>query len=390
MIARRRVPFAVFWVVALLSNLTAAAQSVAVLWALGDTALPPVVLLVYQISGVIGTFIGIAVGGRLVVRLGHRRCIVVSSTLEGVACLAVAAAALSGTGTFTNGQALVVALLMCAFPFAAGIGGPAWIALTSRWPGTSDATRQLLLDSTQFQAGRFVGPLVGAAVLAATVYAVQVVSIFNALTCAAVVGIMLLLRPGPEDVAEPRPRTSWRSASLRWIRVPAVWGIAVLALSGDAARVYLPRFVREQGDPQIVYSATVSALALAAVVSAAAASKIRLSDRTLGVVSLVATAAALLVWSASSALGGWTWILGGALIGCGVSLGSASLTNSMMTEAGEGHAAAAAGTGMVVRTGVGALGGVLLASIAGLGALAYLPFGLIAILGTAAYVARTR
>lgn len=291
----RTVPFWLFWILALVSNLASSAAVVAVLWALGDERLPVGVLLVYQLSGVVGTLAGVAVGARLAIQLGHRRCIAVSSVLAAAGVLAAGAAAWSPTGDLATGQAILVALLLSVLPFAGGIGGPAWLALVSRWPGTREPTRQLLRDSMQFQAGRSLGPLVAAALLAATTLAVQVAAVASATAGVLVALVVLVLRPGAEDVAEPAPRRRWRNASGELLRTPAVWGIAALSLSSDGARTYLPRFVRGQDLDQVVYSGTVSALAASAVLAAAAASQTRAGDRALSLTGLASTSAALLV-----------------------------------------------------------------------------------------------
>lgn len=386
---RRAVPFGLFWSLALLSNTCAAAQSAAVLWLLGADGLPGGLLLVYQLAGVVGTLAGVAVGSRVTVRLGHRRCIALSSGLEAAGCLAVAAASLAPSGALDPGQAVAVAVLLSTFPFAAGIGGPAWLALVSRWPGTAAPTRQLLLDSTQFQAGSFVGPLVGAAVLAATVFAVQVVAVVNAITFGLIAAVVLALRAGAEDVADRAPRRPWRDTSTGLLAGPSVWGLTALAVSADAARVYLPRFIQEQGGQQAVYSVSLSALALAAVASAALASRLRITDRVMSAGGLGLTALALLSWGLTPQLGAGGWVLGGLLLGCGISLATASLTSTLMSDAGEGRPAAAAGTAMAVRTGGGAAGGVVMAGVAGLGAVACLPFA-VAPLAAAALVALGR
>ncbi len=65
-------PSVAFWVLTLLSNICPGAQAVAVLWALGDDRLPAAVLVAYQTSVLGGTLLGVAVGSRLAVRLGHR------------------------------------------------------------------------------------------------------------------------------------------------------------------------------------------------------------------------------------------------------------------------------------------------------------------------------
>lgn len=383
------VTFQVFWFVALLSNIAASAQYVAVVWGLAAEYLPAAVLLLNQVSGVVGTLLGVRVGSRLTARLGHRRTIALSSTIEALGCLAVAVTAYAPGGVLTMGRAVALALITSIAPFAAGIGGPAWVALVADWPGTRRRTQQLLLDSTQFQLGRFLGPLVGAAVLAATALAIQWLSIANAATYLAIAILMLVLRAETTDLPTRPSRRSWRSASAEWLRSPPVWGLAAIALSADAARVFFPRVLRQSGESQTVYSASVSALALAAVVSAAIASRATIDDKWMSIAGLGGMGAALCLWSAGGTAGYMAWVGGAIVLGASVSVATASLTSTLMANAGAGRQSAAAATAMVTRTAIGSGGAALMAVlVTGLGALAFIPLACVAAVVTAAYASR--
>lgn len=134
-----------------------------------------------------------------------------------------------------------------------------------------------------------------------------------------------------------------------------------------------------------MYAGTVSLLAVSAVVAAAVASRTRTDDRMLSLVGLAATTTALVVWASTPATSATGWLAGGVLLGSGVSLAAASLTSALMSGAGPGRQAAAAGTAMAVRTSVGAAGGAAMAVLAGLGAIACLPFAVLAAAATLAY-----
>lgn len=379
------VSFRTFWVVALLSNTTAAAQWTAVGWALGDTRLPAAVLFLGQVSGAAGAVAGAIAGVRIIRRLGYRRTLILSSSLEAVACLVVAAVSFSPTGLLSVGQATTVAGVNLLGPFAIGLGGPAWVSLVAEWPGTADRTRQLLLDSTQFQAGRTLGPLLGGAVLAVTVHAVQWVSTANAATFALVAACLSVKgRTGADLAVESRgPNLRARRALLG---SPVVWGVVAVAVGADAGRVYLPRLVRQAGEGQLTYATIQSLLTAAAIAAAAVAARRRPTDRTTAVTGLGALASGLAAWAAAGAAGSVAWMVGAVLVGTGTALATAALTSLLILDAGASRTASAVATANVTRTVAGTGAGAVLAAVVGVGTVVYLP--LVAFVAVAATALR--
>lgn len=373
------ISFRAFWVVALLSNMAAAAQWVAIGWSLGDTRLPAAILFLGQAARAVGSLSGALAGVRVIRRLGYRRTLVVSSTLEAVACLVIGAVAYSPDGTLSTGQATAVATVNLLGPFAIGLGGPAWVSLVAEWPGTADRTRQLLLDSIQFQAGRTLGPLVGAAILAVTVHAVQWASLANAATFAMVVACMSVKgRSASDGAVEPAAPKLGPRGDLLADR--ALWGVTAIAASADAGRVYLPRLVRAAGGSQLTYSVIQSLLAAAAIAAAAVATRVKAADRVVAATGLVALATGLASWGVAGSAGAVAWLTGAVLVGVGVALASAALTSLMIVAAGPARAAAAVATVNVTRTVVGTATGAALATVVGaVGPIVYLPFATLAL-----------
>ncbi|QLQ36949.1 MFS transporter [Micromonospora robiginosa] len=377
------VPFPVFWCFALLSNTAASAQWVNIAWALGDNRLPAAVLAVWQISALLGTIPGVLLGARAARRFGHVRTLVWSSAVEAVSCLAVAAAAWDTGGGLSTRRALLVAVVCSVTPFAVGFGGPSWLALVSAWPGTASRTRQLLLDSIQFQLGRTAGPPVAAFLIATVGHPVPVAAVANAATFLAVTVIMAAaartLRHVPPPPAPAGGPTPARRPSWRLFGSTAVLAAAGYALASDTSRLYVARLIRAADQPAVVFSVTVSVVALTAAVAAAVAARRRLPDRRLAQLGLGLLAAGLVTWATASTLGVPAWIAGGALVGASLPLAHAALTSLVMGEAGDADQATGAAVTMATNTGAVALGSTVVAPLVSpLGPLVFLPMAAVA------------
>lgn len=357
-----KVPFALFWCVALISNIAAGGQATAVGWILGGPSLPPVVLTVFQLSMVVGTLLGVGVGSRIVGRLGLRRTLVLSSTIEAAASAAVAIAAFGIDDTATTGQAFLLAALAVGAPFGGGIGGPAWMALVAQWPGTRSETSQLLRDGIQFQLGRFIGPLVGSALIVDIDHAASWLAAANAVSFLCVAVVCVCMADAVHD-AVARKRGDWRATLGRTLRSPTVWAIALLAAGSDAARLFLPRLLREAGEDATLYGVALALLAVSAAVAAAVASRVRTSGAGIGVFGAVSVCLGLTAWAIAPVLGTPLWLVGAVLVGMGAATSIPSITASAMTSAPEGEAASAAASVMVVRTLASAGGSVVLGAV---------------------------
>lgn len=383
------VPFPVFWCFALLSNTAASAQWVNIAWALGDNRLPAAVLAVWQISALLGTIPGVLLGARAARRLGPVRTLVWSSAVEAASCLAVAVVAWDTGDGLSTRRALLVAVVCSVTPFAVGFGGPSWLALVGAWPGSASRTRQLLLDSIQFQLGRTAGPPVAALLIATVAHPVPVAAVANSLTFLAVTVIMLAAArtpgvgpPPPRPADAPTARPSWRLFGST-----AVLAAAGYALASDTSRLYVARLIRAADLPAVVFSVTVSVVALTAAGAAAVAARRRIPDRRLAQLGLGLLAVGLLVWATASTLGVPAWIVGGALVGASLPLAHAALTSLVMGEAGDADQATGAAVTMATNTGAVALGSTVVAPLVSpLGPLVFLPLAAL----TAIALARVR
>lgn len=355
-----RVPFPLFWSVALVSNIATGAQGVAVGWILGDPVLPATVLIVYQVAIVGATILGVRVGAVIVRRLGNRRTLVVSALLEAASAVGVLFAVLRIEQTPTSAQAYLLAAVASGAAFGGGIGGPAWMALVAGWPGTRGGTSQLLRDGIQFQLGRFIGPLVGSAALHGVPGAPAWLAAANALSFVVVGGMFAVIRPTERDRAERAAPRGALAALRTAVRSPWLWAVALIAAASDAARLFLPRLIQSSGEGELIYGATLAALAAAAAVAAGFASRLESAPTRIARGGAALVTAGLVVWALAPMLGGFAWIAGAVLLGAGAATSTPAITAAMMAAAGPRKDAAAAASVMVTRTAAGGLGALAL------------------------------
>ncbi|MCC2314163.1 MFS transporter [Cellulomonas xiejunii] len=385
--------FRAFWWIALASNVAAGAQGVAVAWYLGDENLPASVLVAFQLSSVVSGLFGIATGSAMARRLGPMRTVSIALLLEASLCVAVAFIALAPHGAFDAAQAYATALTAGAgISFAAGVGGPSWVAIVSRWPGSTDEKTQLLRDNAQFQLGRFVGPLIGGWVLVITVFSVQWLAAVNALSFVMVAWIFWSSRLKGEAAPATSGRSSGRSplAVGKIMRDPAVWAFVTVAMTADTIRTFLPRLIRLAGEPEWVFVGTLALLALSAAAGGALSGRFLPSDRVVAAYALLGITLSIATWSAAVVVPGPTmWMLGGAFMGISVALVTVALTKILMDAQPAASRARGAALAMGARTVGSAAGGVIAgATLALFGGLTFVPFAVLPVLAALALRAR--
>jgi len=349
-----------FWFASLLSNISAGAQSVGVMWLLGDDHLQSWVLITFQFSNLAGTLGGISLGARLINKLGFRRTVVLSSIMEFVFCIIVAASSYAPSGHLSMMQAYIVAFLSLGGPFAAGIGGPAWISLISKWPGSHSQTKQILYDSAQFQIGRFLGPIFGGALMLVTRNEVQISSIANAATYACI-AVILFLTIEFADRVQPAPKKALTTSGMDFVKSKPLWGIAALAFSADSSRIFLARLIQQNGNSSLIYSISIAVLAVSAAGAAFMATKRAHSELSLTQIGLIGITLGLLIWTAVPMIGAIGWIIGAFFVGASVSISYASLLSRILSEFGQSSKFSGISAAMSIRTIFSALGGIVLA-----------------------------
>ncbi|MDO4716761.1 MAG: hypothetical protein Q4B08_04270 [Propionibacteriaceae bacterium] len=352
-----------FWLLALASNLAAAAMNVAVLWALGDNRVPVIVQPLQLFGGAIGTVLGAVQGARFARRWGLIGTLKRTSLLEAAIAVAIGACAWSPTGHLSPSQSVAVVVLTGVAAFAVGAGGPAWVSLVSAWPGAGGTTKQVLRDSTQFQLGRTIGPLIGALILGLTSYALQWSAALNALTYLAIAAFMHHLSLTGHDEGSPTRDAAPAGSIIPWRAVAPVLliPIVLLAVAWDAGRVYLARVLHAAGMDGSFFSVIVSTMALAAVTAATIGLRFEARTKALAFIGLASCTAGLGLWGLAGNSAPF-WLAGAILVGAGSSL-AVNATTALAVDAKPDRRPETVATLTITRTSVAAIGGMALAPV---------------------------
>lgn len=360
--------FRSFWLGALASNMAAAAQTVAVMWAISDLRLSPAVLLVAQVGAVLAGVAGIGVS----LRLAHEGA-EVSVTLAVALFAAILTSALgvvsySSTGRLGGEQAYAVALLSAGLTLGGGLGAGAWSAVVAGWPGSRTASARLMQDTAQFQLGRFIGPLCAGPIIAAFTHSIQILCVADVATYLWLALLLTRLRGANATLASDGAKEEPRPDIPSLARVARSWQVGVLAVfafSFDAARVYLPRYVREAGASSLIYSWTIAAIALTAAASAIAVSRRELTPRLIAA-GLGAATLAMLAWVAAPTIGSGMWIGGGLIGGLAAGVTPTALTASLLASFAQRVRMRAASVAALAPTLSGAVGSAYVAATIGM------------------------
>ena len=324
--------FRSFWLGALASNMAAAAQTVAVMWAISDLRLSPAVLLVAQVGAVLASVAGIGVSLRLAHEGAEVSVTLAVALFAAVLTSALAVVSYSSTGRLGGGQAYGVALLSAGLTLGGGLGAGAWSAVVAGWPGSQTASARLMQDTAQFQLGRFIGPLFAGPIIAAFTHSIQILCVADVATYLWLALLLTRLRKANAAFASERPHGESGAEMPSIARMARSWQVGVLAVfafSFDAARVYLPRYVREAGASSLAYSWTIAAIALTAAAAAIAVSRRDLTPRLIAA-GLGAATLAMLAWVTAPTIGSGMWIGGGLIGGLAAGVTPTALTASLL------------------------------------------------------------
>lgn len=343
-----------FWVLGMISNGAAAAQLVALNWLLASPVADVLVLATYQIAATAASLVGLVVGAALVHRLGTARLLSLSSWAQAGSSILVALIALGASAS--NPEVFyVLAIAGCSGPAAAAAGAPSWLAIVRDWRDEKTPESRLLLDSTQFQLGRMVGPVVGGLAVMVSSLGLQLTCALNAVSFIVVALVVRSLRAQlTSERVDARPTLRSYMASFQKI---SPWLYAAVVLSTDSARIYLPKFLQAASESPLFYSFVIATMAVSAALSTALVSAAK-PRRVAVFLSIMGVGVALIVWSLSTWFGIPAWFVGAALLGGSSAVAIALLTSITMTEtAGNGPAAIGSTVVVGTRAMVGVVGG---------------------------------
>ncbi len=230
-VAFRHRDFRIFWVAALVSNTGSWMQ---------NAAIPFVIFRLTGSNADVGAtgfwqyapvmVMGI-VGGSLADRFHRRTLLIVTQVTQAIFAVALYVEVASGTATVTH----ITVLAFCS-GLAGGLNIPVWQSFVTQLVPRAALSNAVILNSTQFNAARALGPLIGFTL--ATIWDPAIVFLVNAVSFASVLLALPFISVGRDRPARLANRPSalkdladgaryvWRSPGIR------ACCFAILAIAG--------------------------------------------------------------------------------------------------------------------------------------------------------------
>ncbi|MCX7619593.1 MAG: MFS transporter [Acidimicrobiales bacterium] len=294
--------FALFWLGALLSNAGSWMQNLAVPFVVYQlTASAAWVLFAGFLQFLPVVFVG-PLGGSIADRHPRRTVLLVTQLAQALVAATLAIVWASGRGSLP----VVIGLVMMGGVIG-GLNIPSWQAFVSELVPRDDLLNAVTLNSMQFNAARFLGPLAGGLVLGTI--GVTAAFALNAVSFLAVISALLLIRANPAPRVQPAGRSLWADfvtairATRRYPGILACF-VAVVALGGLGGPVsqQLVVFAREVfGVGDFAYGLLGAALGFGSILGAPIIGRAggRIARSRLLFVAMVAYGGALVTFGAA-------------------------------------------------------------------------------------------
>ncbi len=239
--AFRSKDFALFWTGAFISNTGTWIQTAALLWFVLQITGSNAWVGAVNFANYLPVLLFVIVAGSLADYLNRKALIIITQTIMMFAALGLAVAAQLGAANLPVIFGITI-VMGIAFVF----NFPAWRAVVPDLVPKEDMLNGIALDAAQYNLARFIGPFLGAVILA--LWSVQAAFYINAASFLAVIIALLVMRTKTPPI--PREAGSSRDHILQGIRY--VWGnqwsknllgsLAVFAFFGLSFIVALPGF----------------------------------------------------------------------------------------------------------------------------------------------------
>lgn len=302
-VAFRHRPFALFWTGALISNSGTWMQNATVPYVLYEETGSAAWVGVSAFSALFPVMLMGPIGGSLADRFTRKSILLVSQVVQLLIAFGLWMLYAAGLA-----PPLVIVGVVAVQGLVAGLSIPAWQAFVTELVPRSALLNAVMLNSTQFNAARAVGPAAAGAMLAA--FGPSWAFLANALSYVAVVGALLLIHvtPPPRTRSEAGGVHRQFVEALRYVRgsrgiVTALFLVAAVAFLGNPVAQLAPIFAKDvyRVGPDL-YGLLAGALGFGAVFAAAAVGAagdtLRRSRLVRG--ALLTYAVALLAFSATS------------------------------------------------------------------------------------------
>lgn len=229
--------FRLLWSGAFLSSVGTWIHTTALLWYVKELTRSNAWVGAVNLANFLPIIFFVLYSGSLADRVDRRKLIIVTQAVMMLAALALAIATSLGWSSLAL---IMVLTVMMGIAFV--LNFPAWRALVPDLVPREEMLNGVALDAAQFNMARFIGPALGALILA--VWSVAGAFYINAMSFLAVIGALLLIRSRPAIPAPPSGSTwehireglhylrenSWAAYLLIVLGISAFFGLSYIIL----------------------------------------------------------------------------------------------------------------------------------------------------------------
>lgn len=236
--------YAVLWTGALVSNIGTWVQTAALLWLVKVVFKSNSWVGAVNMANFVPVLLLVPLAGSLADHYDRRRLIIAGQVVMMLGALALGIAA-----SFDFDSKAVIMITVSIIGIAFALNFPAWQAMLPDLVPREDMLNAIALSSANWNLARFVGPVIGAAVVAA--FSAATAFYANAVSFLFVVAALLVIHPRNVEVPTARdsiPRhilEGWRYAWERKWMVYLLLALAVVATFGFAYLVLMPSLVKD-------------------------------------------------------------------------------------------------------------------------------------------------
>lgn len=236
--------YTVLWVGALVSNIGTWVQTAALLWLVKVVLKSNSWVGAVNMANFVPVLFLVPIAGSLADRYNRRTVI-----LAGQVVMMLGALALGISASFNVDSKAIILLTVSIIGIAFALNFPAWQALLPDLVPREDLLNAIALSSAQWNLARFIGPVIGAAMLA--LFSPATAFYANAVSFLFVIAALLAIKPRHSDVPAPTDSIAhhiWEGWKYVWQRrwmVNLLLALTVVAFFGFAYLVLIPALVKD-------------------------------------------------------------------------------------------------------------------------------------------------
>jgi MFS family permease len=234
--------YAVMWSGSLVSNIGTWVQTAALLWVVKNVFKSNFWVGAVNMANFLPVLFIVPFAGSLADRYNRRLVIIYGQVVMMLGALALGIAASMGTD---NRAVIMVTVAITGVAFAFNF--PAWQAMLPDMVRREDLLNAIALSSAQWNLARFIGPVIGAAII--TYFSAATAFYVNAVSFLFVIAALLAINPGrgvikkPDDTLWQHVLAGWRYVWHRRWMVNLLVALGFIAFFGFAYLVLIPSLV---------------------------------------------------------------------------------------------------------------------------------------------------